>query len=170
MNAYYLITFNFLIMHSLIFELSNEKIKKQDHISCDSLYDDAVVLDHSDWVGDNLRTEERADAISSLQKLFCAFAEVDSSKESIKINALGNVASDYNRWLNEAMNDARKEGTEKELVDIQSIRWNLEKFHDSDFLFYINGRAQVSSDFVHDLACGYYGDHLYIGGIIDYHI
>lgn len=138
-------------------------------------YDDATILAETDYVGDEYNSEHRKHFIRDiLPNSFEGIATVDPEAETITFLDKDTIKHTILNYFKECVSNIKKHIDDVEFRD--KAVWNVGyafrefgKYYKSYYyLFFHNGYAQTSIEFLEDYAC--HPKVMYIGHIIDAHI
>ncbi|NLW24677.1 MAG: hypothetical protein GXY91_05485 [Clostridia bacterium] len=149
-------------MHSRIFQLSDEKINKDDFITEENFYEDSFIGSVADYVSDNIDRKEDIKWLMSCLEPYGV--KLDKEEESIVF-----PKGFKQRYFEERFKKFKETVNGMTLNDFcDSIKaWQLSQIIEKKFDFYIYvSYPQPLDDFIRDLE---EEKKYFIGGIVDYH-
>ena len=153
-------------MHFNIIQISTERIHKDNYINEESLYDDPVVLQETDYAGEE---KEYHEVIKNIKNELAPFATVNIRKRTIRFRSQQAVHRKFIKATNATINTFRKEMSEKRYWQAEcKLRHGVTEPFEIDDLFYTD-HAKKFSQVISDYLGGYISRTLYIGAILDAH-
>lgn len=160
-------------MHSSIIQLSPVPIGDEERMEDIQLYDEPVVMQNADYVGNERTGEDREEAILALAELFGA--TYDKQKGLIVFPEPKVTREMVCDQTKKAMAQLRREGG---YTDPSAARMWFRWYKDSMLLIrpdcvddgvLRSGGVLQTMDFLYDLSQGYYPREMYVGAVFDYH-
>jgi oligoribonuclease NrnB/cAMP/cGMP phosphodiesterase (DHH superfamily) len=149
-------------MHSRIFQLSDEKIKKNNYVRASDFYEDSFIGSVADYVSDDI---DRKEDIKWLMERLKPYGAILNKKEESIFFPKGFKKKYFSKKFEE-LKKMVNEMTLEEFID-GITAYKLEQIIESKFDFYIYIEyLQPLDDFVRGLE---EGKKYYIGGIVNYH-
>ena len=158
-------------MHFQIIQLDTIPIEQMKY---PHTFDDATILAETDYVGDEYNSEDRKNFIKDiLPNFFEGIATVDPEAETITFLDKDTIKKTILEHFKECISIIERHADDIEFRD--KAVWHVGhafrtfgKYYKFHYLFYHQGYAQTSMDFIEDYA--YHPKVMYIGHIIDAHV
>ena len=160
-------------MHSNIYQLSKKPIDKEEWVSSEYFYDNSQ--DFADYIGDEIKGDDRTECIKNLQHALSDIFDLDG--ETLVYKGEDNMNKFLDDWAKEINKKAAgiTWSTILEFPNLYRLECLTQRTHlDLEYRFFIedyNSYAGPLSDLVEYAASKMKeGDRLQIGAVIDYHL
>ncbi len=164
--------------HSLIIQVGETAIKKEDFFTIHDMPDDDVLLSHADWGGDEADFGEQAGYISSQLKPVASISQArrtltfknDRALTKLYIRGLADVLRQVSGALNGKTQEPYPLRSHSEIIGaidrVAETSRCLFYYKDSDSNF---SRCHTLSEFILDRLNGRLPNQLFIGGLLWFH-
>lgn len=154
--------------HFNVIQICNEKPSKDFYISYDDISEDHVFLNETDYGGDSLSKEERANALMKIKDQLRPYARVNRHTEAITFKDKELVKKRYLRSVKKSFKEFEKDLNEgHHCLAEYRLRQQVEELS-SDDMFY-TGYCRKFASILADYLAGYIPQTVYIGAILEAH-